>query len=114
MDLSPTILNPAARSTAAARRSTRSNSCARCRVFEKSYIVDLPPQLGNPRNEARGRRLHALGRGTCSVCASFEDSIGVNGWPMESHVAGDVIFKFPADTPSRAVFNELPYSHAGP
>jgi hypothetical protein len=41
-------------------------------------------------------------------CASFEDSIGVNGWPMESHVAGDVIFKFPPIPQSRG-FNELPY-----
>jgi hypothetical protein len=41
-------------------------------------------------------------------CASFDDSIGVNGWPMEQHVAGDVIFKFPPIPESRG-FNELPY-----
>ena len=41
-------------------------------------------------------------------CASFEDSIGVNGWPMESHVAGDVIFEFPPIPESRG-YNELPY-----
>jgi len=41
-------------------------------------------------------------------CASFEDSIGVNGWPMESHVAGDVVFTFPPIPESRG-FNELPY-----
>ncbi len=41
-------------------------------------------------------------------CASFDDTIGVNGWPMESHVAGDVIFKFPPIPESRG-FNELPY-----
>ena len=41
-------------------------------------------------------------------CASFEDSIGVNGWPMEVHVAGDVIFRFPPIPESRG-FNELPY-----
>jgi hypothetical protein len=40
-------------------------------------------------------------------CASFDDSIGVNGWPMESHIAGDVI-KFP-DIPGSRGFNELPY-----
>jgi hypothetical protein len=39
---------------------------------------------------------------------AFDDSIGVNGWPMESHVAGDVIFKFPPIPESRG-FNELPY-----
>jgi len=41
-------------------------------------------------------------------CASFEDSIGVNGWPMEAHVAGDVIFKFPPIPESRG-YNEMPY-----
>jgi hypothetical protein len=75
--------------------------------FEKSYIVDLPPQLGirETRRILGGYRLSGedvLG------CASFEDSIGVNGWPMESHVAGDVIFKFPPIPQSRG-FNELPY-----
>lgn len=75
--------------------------------FEKSYIVDLPPQLGirETRRVVGGYRLSGedvLG------CASFEDSIGVNGWPMESHVAGDVIFKFPPIPESRG-YNELPY-----
>ena len=41
-------------------------------------------------------------------CASFEDPIGVNGWPIESYVAGDVIFKFLPIPESRG-FNELPY-----
>ncbi len=27
-------------------------------------------------------------------CARFEDTIGVNGWPVEADVAGDVIFKW--------------------
>ncbi|WJR78033.1 FAD-dependent oxidoreductase [Bradyrhizobium sp. NP1] len=75
--------------------------------FEQSYIVDLPPQLGirETRRVIGGYRLSGddvLG------CASFEDSIGVNGWPIEAHVAGDVIFKFPPIPQSRG-FNELPY-----
>ncbi len=75
--------------------------------FEKSYIVDLPPQLGirETRRVVGGYRLSGedvLG------CASFDDSIGVNGWPMESHVAGDVVFEFPPIPQSRG-FNELPY-----
>src|SRR6185437_8838156 len=41
-------------------------------------------------------------------CASFADSIGVNGWPIEEHVAGDVIFRFPQIPESRG-YNELPY-----
>jgi hypothetical protein len=75
--------------------------------FEKSYIVDLPPQLGIRET----RRLvggYQLSGEDVLGCASFEDSIGVNGWPIEAHVAGDVIFTFPPIPESRG-FNELPY-----
>src|SRR5712672_31711 len=75
--------------------------------FEKSYIVDLPPQLGI-RETRRVVGGYLLGGEDVLGCASFDDSIGVNGWPMESHVAGDVIFKFPPIPQSRG-FNELPY-----
>jgi ribulose 1,5-bisphosphate synthetase/thiazole synthase len=75
--------------------------------FEKSYIVDLPPQLGI-RETRRIVGGHMLSGEDVLGCASFDDSIGVNGWPMESHVAGDVIFKFPPIPKSRG-FNELPY-----
>ncbi len=75
--------------------------------FEKSYIVDLPPQLGirETRRVAGG---YMLSGEDVLGCASFEDSIGVNGWPLEKHVAGDVIFEFPPIPQSRG-FNELPY-----
>src|SRR5712672_3399625 len=75
--------------------------------FEKSYIVDLPPQLGI-RDTRRVVGGYMLSGEDVLGCASFEDSIGVNGWPMESHVAGDVIFKFPPIPESRG-YNELPY-----
>jgi hypothetical protein len=75
--------------------------------FEKSYIVDLPPQLGI-RETRRVVGGYMLSGEDVLGCASFEDSIGVNGWPMEQHVAGDVIFKFPPIPESRG-FNELPY-----
>jgi hypothetical protein len=75
--------------------------------FEKSYIVDLPPQLGI-RETRRIVGGYMLSGEDVLACASFADSIGVNGWPMESHVAGDVIFKFPPIPESRG-FNELPY-----
>ena len=75
--------------------------------FEKSYIVDLPPQLGI-RETRRVVGGYMLSGEDVLGCASFEDSIGVNGWPMEVHVAGDVIFKFPPIPESRG-FNELPY-----
>jgi hypothetical protein len=75
--------------------------------FEKSYIVDLPPQLGI-RETRRVVGGYMLSGDDVLGCASFEDSIGVNGWPMEQHVAGDVVFKFPPIPKSRG-FNELPY-----
>jgi hypothetical protein len=75
--------------------------------FEKSYIVDLPPQLGI-RETRRVIGGYMLSGEDVLGCASFEDSIGVNGWPMEVHVAGDVIFKFPPIPGSRG-FNEMPY-----
>jgi hypothetical protein len=75
--------------------------------FENSYIVDLPPQLGI-RETRRVIGGYMLSGEDVLGCALFEDSIGVNGWPMESHVAGDVIFKFPPIPQSRG-FNELPY-----
>ena len=75
--------------------------------FENSYIVDLPPQLGI-RETRRVVGGYMLSGEDVLGCASFDDSIGVNGWPIESHVAGDVIFKFPPIPQSRG-FNELPY-----
>lgn len=75
--------------------------------FEKSYIVDLPPQLGI-RETRRVIGDYMVSGEDVLECASFDDSIGVNGWPMESHVAGDVVFKFPPIPESRG-YNELPY-----
>src|SRR6202022_4952208 len=75
--------------------------------FEKSYIVDLPPQLGI-RESRRVVGGYMLSGEDVLGCAAFDDSIGVNGWPMEVHVAGDVVFKFPPIPESRG-FNELPY-----
>jgi hypothetical protein len=75
--------------------------------FEKAYIVDLPPQLGI-RETRRVVGSYQLSGEDVLGCASFEDSIGVNGWPMEEHVAGDVVFKFPPIPESRG-YNELPY-----
>jgi hypothetical protein len=79
--------------------------------FENAYIVDLPPQLGI-RETRRVVGGYQLSGDDVLGCASFDDSIGVNGWPMEVHVAGDVIFKFPPIPQSRG-YNEMPLSHAG-
>ena len=39
-------------------------------------------------------------------CADSDNTIGVNGWPVESHVAGTVEFRW--QTKARG-FNQLPF-----
>ncbi|HVV61195.1 MAG TPA: FAD-dependent oxidoreductase [Pseudolabrys sp.] len=75
--------------------------------FSKAYIVDIPPQLGI-RETRRISGLYQLTADDVLTCASFADTIGVNGWPIENHVAGDVEWKWPAIPQSRG-FNHLPY-----
>jgi len=41
-------------------------------------------------------------------CTDFPDAIGVNGWPVEAHVPGDVIIRFPTIAEARG-FHQLPF-----
>ena len=75
--------------------------------FGNAYIVDTPPQLGI-RETRRITGHYQLSRGDVLGCASFPDTIGVNGWPIEKHVAGDVEWLWP-DIPASRGFNHLPY-----
>jgi FAD dependent oxidoreductase len=75
--------------------------------FEKSYIVDTAPQLGI-RETRRFMGGHVLSGDDVINCVDFEDTIGVNGWPLEMHVAGDVRWIWP-DIPTARGFNHLPY-----
>jgi hypothetical protein len=75
--------------------------------FGNAYIVDTPPQLGI-RETRRVLGHYQLSRDDVINCASFPDTIGVNGWPIEKHVAGDVEWLWPAIPQSRG-FNHLPY-----
>ncbi len=75
--------------------------------FEQAYIVDIPPQIGVRET----RRI--VGRYQLSVddvmnCADFPDAIGVNGWPVEAHVSGDVVIRFPTVADARG-FHQLPF-----
>ena len=79
--------------------------------FEKSYIVDLPPQLGI-RETRRVVGGYMLSGEDVLGCASFEDSIGVNGWPMESACRGRRDLQVPAD-PGIARLQRIAVSHAG-
>ncbi|QCI67658.1 FAD-dependent oxidoreductase [Phreatobacter stygius] len=76
-------------------------------AFSQSYIVDIPPQIGI-RETRRVLGDYVLTEQDVLGCASFEDTIGVNGWPIEDHVAGDVLFRWP-DIPGSRGFNHLPY-----
>jgi hypothetical protein len=75
--------------------------------FEQSYIVDIAPQVGI-RETRRVRGHYELTERDVLDCASFDDTIGVNGWPLELHLAGDVEFRWPKIPESRG-FNQLPY-----
>ncbi len=75
--------------------------------FENSYIVDIAPQIGI-RETRRIVGEYQLTQDDILDCADFPDSIGVNGWPVEAHVAGDVDIVFPRGGNPRG-FNQLPF-----
>lgn len=75
--------------------------------FADAYVVDIPPQLG-VRETRRVTGLYQLTADDVVSCASFADTIGVNGWPIENHSAGDVIWRWP-DIPGSRGYNHLPY-----
>ena len=62
--------------------------------FEKAYLLDLPAQVGI-RETRRIRAEYQLTSEDVLSGATFEDSIGLNPWPLESHVLGDVQWRFP-------------------
>ncbi len=74
--------------------------------FENAYIVEIAPQIGI-RETRRIVGDYVLSEADILGCADFDDAIGVNGWPVEAHVSGDVVFKFTA-AGSRG-FNQIPY-----
>jgi hypothetical protein len=75
--------------------------------FGGSYIVDLAPQIGI-RETRRLVGEYQLTEDDVLDCADFTDTIGVNGWPVEAHMAGTVEFRWQRGENSRG-FNQLPY-----
>jgi hypothetical protein len=75
--------------------------------FGNAYIVDIPPQIGI-RETRRVTGAYQLTGEDVLSCASFPDTVGVNGWPIEKHVEGDVEWLWPEIPQSRG-FNHLPY-----
>lgn len=75
--------------------------------FEDCYLLEIAPQVG-VRETRRIVGPYQLTESDVLECASFSDTIGVNGWPIEAHVAGDVVFKFQQIPQSRG-YNHLPF-----
>jgi FAD dependent oxidoreductase len=67
--------------------------------------VDIAPQIGI-RETRRIVGPYQLTEDDVLGCADFGDTIGVNGWPVEAHVAGTVEFRW--QTKPRG-FNQLPF-----
>ena len=75
--------------------------------FEHAYVLDIAPQLGI-RETRRIVGEAMLSKEDVLGCADFPDSIGVNGWPLEMHTAGDVQWLWPPIPESRG-YNQLPF-----
>ena len=73
--------------------------------FEDSYIVDIAPQIGI-RETRRIIGPYQLTEEDVLSCADFDDTIGVNGWPVEAHVAGTVEFRWQW---RERGYNQLPF-----
>src|SRR5438105_7241450 len=57
--------------------------------FERAYIAEIAPQIGI-RETRRLRGAYQLTEDDVRDCVDFAAAIGVNGWPVEEHVAGKV------------------------
>jgi hypothetical protein len=73
--------------------------------FERAYLADIAPQIGI-RETRRIRGEHELSEDDVLDCVDFPDAIGVNGWPVEDHIAGNVDFRFQRKARG---YNQLPY-----
>jgi hypothetical protein len=73
--------------------------------FERAYIAEIAPQIGI-RETRRVQGAYLLTEDDVLDCADFPDTIGVNGWPVEAHVAGNVEFVFQRNPRG---YNQLPY-----
>lgn len=73
--------------------------------FEQAEIAEIAPQVGI-RETRRVHCRHMLSGDEVVNGASFDDSIGLNAWPIESHVEGAIEWQHFRD-PDNA-FNQLP------
>jgi hypothetical protein len=64
--------------------------------FSDSYLLEIAPQLGI-RETRRIVGAYVLTAEDVLECRDFDDTIGVNGWPVEEHVRGEVQWRWPAE-----------------
>lgn len=74
--------------------------------FAESAIVEIAPQVGI-RETRRIEGMYALTGEDILSSASFDDSIGINAWPMEMHADGRIEWAFPRD--GDRTYNQLPW-----
>jgi glycine/D-amino acid oxidase-like deaminating enzyme len=74
--------------------------------FERCELIDVGTQLG-VRETRRVRGAYQLSGDDVLGGARFDDSIGLNAWPIERHAAGRVEWAFPRD--ERNTWNQLPW-----
>ncbi len=74
--------------------------------FEHADISEIAAQVG-VRETRRVHCQHMLSGDEVLHGARFADSIGLNAWPVETHLAGAVAWQFPTDPDNS--FNQLPW-----
>jgi FAD dependent oxidoreductase len=74
--------------------------------FEQATITDIAPQIG-VRETRRIVGAYQLTGDDVLSGAHFADSIGLNTWPLEMHVAGGIEWAFQMDANNS--FNQLPW-----
>jgi hypothetical protein len=74
--------------------------------FEQAEIAEIAPQVGI-RESRRVFGAYRLTGEDVLGGARFDDSIGLNAWPVEAHVAGRIEWGFPRDAAN--AFNQLPW-----
>lgn len=78
--------------------------------FATAAIVDIAAQIGI-RESRRIQGQYRLTGEDILASRRFDDSIGINAWPMELHTAGKIEWQFPYNTDSNEgrVYNDLPW-----
>ena len=78
--------------------------------FANANIVDIAAQIG-VRESRRIQGRYALTGDDILESRRFDDTIGVNAWPMELHAAGRIDWRFPHNWQFETgrVYNDLPF-----